>query len=172
MDFTFSPIRTQLRAAVRAFLDKRIAQGVRARRWPSTTTPASRPTCGAQIVELGWTGLLVPEERGGLGLGIVDAVVVQEEMGRSRVPRPVLLVRDPGDARGARARPRRSARRRSASGHERGTVALDEAGSGDPLDRVRVRANGRGNRYTLDGVKPMVHGRPHRRLGARAGTHA
>ena len=33
-------------------------------------------------------GVLVPEERGGLGLGLVDAVVVQEEMGRSVFPGP------------------------------------------------------------------------------------
>ena len=45
------------------------------------------------------------------------------------------------------------ARRRA---RERGTVALDEAGYGDPIERVRVRANGRGTRYKLDGVKPMV----------------
>src|SRR5262249_32650733 len=43
-----------------------------------------------------------------------------------------------------------------AGGAERGTVALDEAGHGDPLERIRVRATGRGSRYKLDGVKPMV----------------
>ena len=40
------------------------------------------------IVDLGWTGVLVPEECGGLGLGVVDAVIVQEEMGRSVFPGP------------------------------------------------------------------------------------
>jgi alkylation response protein AidB-like acyl-CoA dehydrogenase len=39
---------------------------------------------------------------------------------------------------------------------KRGTVAFDEAGHGDPLERMRVRATGRGSRYKLDGVKPMV----------------
>jgi len=43
-----------------------------------------------------------------------------------------------------------------AGGSQRGTVAIDEAGHGDPLERIRVRATGRGSRYKLDGVKPMV----------------
>jgi alkylation response protein AidB-like acyl-CoA dehydrogenase len=43
-----------------------------------------------------------------------------------------------------------------AEGTERGTVAFDEAGYGDPIERVHVRAAGRGTRYKLDGVKPMV----------------
>ena len=46
------------------------------------------PDVWTRIVDLGWTGVLVPEECGGLGLGIVDAVVVQEEMGRSVFPGP------------------------------------------------------------------------------------
>ena len=42
------------------------------------------------------------------------------------------------------------------AGTQRGTVALDEAGHGDPTERIRVRASGRGSRYKLDGVKPLV----------------
>jgi alkylation response protein AidB-like acyl-CoA dehydrogenase len=43
-----------------------------------------------------------------------------------------------------------------AAGTQRGTVALDEAGHGDPLERIRVHATGRGSRYKIDGVKPMI----------------
>ena len=46
------------------------------------------PEVWRKIVDLGWTGLLVPEAAGGLGLGLVDAVVVQEEMGRAVFPGP------------------------------------------------------------------------------------
>ena len=59
-----------------------------------------------------------------------------------------------------------------AAGTQRGTVALDEAGYGDPIERVHVRANGRGTRYKLDGVKPMVPDGCTGRLGARARPHA
>jgi alkylation response protein AidB-like acyl-CoA dehydrogenase len=154
VEFTFSADQIARRDAVRMLLAaeapteyvRRMAEhddiGITAELWQ-------------RIVDLGWTGLLVPESAGGLGLGIVDAVVVQEEMGRAVFPGPyfssaivaTLAVRALGleDRLAALA-----------SGTERGTVALDEAGHGDPIERIRVRASGRGSRHHLDGVKPMV----------------
>ena len=42
------------------------------------------------ICELGWPALLVPEARGGLGLGVVELAVVQEELGAALAPSPFL----------------------------------------------------------------------------------
>jgi len=42
----------------------------------------------AQISELGWPGIVVPEELGGLGLGAVELVVLQEELGFALAPTP------------------------------------------------------------------------------------
>ena len=36
-----------------------------------------------RIVQLGWTGIRIPEEFGGLGLGHLEACVIAEELGRS-----------------------------------------------------------------------------------------
>jgi alkylation response protein AidB-like acyl-CoA dehydrogenase len=44
----------------------------------------------AAICELGWPALLVPEEHDGLGLGVVELAVVQEELGASLAPSPFL----------------------------------------------------------------------------------
>ena len=41
-----------------------------------------------EIAELGWPGVIVPEDDGGLGLGAVELVVIQEEMGYALVPSP------------------------------------------------------------------------------------
>ncbi len=41
-----------------------------------------------EVVELGWAGVIVPEERGGLGLGPVELVVIAEEMGYALAPSP------------------------------------------------------------------------------------
>jgi alkylation response protein AidB-like acyl-CoA dehydrogenase len=154
MDFTFSPDQDQLRAAVRAFLDKESPQAY-VRQMAEHDDAGITPAVWNAIVELGWTGVLVPEECGGLGLGLVDAVVVQEEMGRSVFPGPyfssAILATLAARALGLTDR-----LQALAGGSERGTVALDEVGTGSPLDRVRVRADGRGNRYRIDGVKPMV----------------
>ena len=43
-----------------------------------------------QFAELGLTGILIPEEQGGSGLGQVEANVVLEEIGRNLTPSPFL----------------------------------------------------------------------------------
>lgn len=43
-----------------------------------------------QMVELGWPGLAVAEQHGGLGLGAVEVVIVAEELGRAVAPGPFL----------------------------------------------------------------------------------
>jgi alkylation response protein AidB-like acyl-CoA dehydrogenase len=43
-----------------------------------------------------------------------------------------------------------------ASGSTRGTIAVDELGHGDPVDRVRTRAKRKGGQWRLHGLKPVV----------------
>ena len=43
-----------------------------------------------QFAELGFTGILIPESEGGLGLGHVEAGIVLEEIGRNLTPSPFL----------------------------------------------------------------------------------
>ena len=154
MDFTFSSDQEQFRDSVRSFLVKESPKAY-VRQMAEHDDTGITPEVWRAITDLGWTGVLVPEEHGGLGLGIVDAVVVQEEMGRAVFPGPyfssAILT-----TLAARALGMDDRLEALAAGRERGAVALDEAGTGSPLDRVRVRAEGRGNRYKLDGVKPMV----------------
>src|SRR5262249_32047379 len=47
-------------------------------------------TLWAQMVELGWPALTVPEYAGGLGMGTVELAVVVEELGRVLAPGPFL----------------------------------------------------------------------------------
>src|SRR5262245_18563760 len=42
------------------------------------------------MADQGWTGLIIPEEFGGLGLSLVDLIAVSEEMGRACLPGPFL----------------------------------------------------------------------------------
>jgi alkylation response protein AidB-like acyl-CoA dehydrogenase len=99
MDFTFSDDQEALRDGVRSFLDDRGLSYVRAM---VDDERGFTDDVWRAMGELGWTGLLVPEANGGLGLGLVDMVVVLEEMGR--FPFPVLLVGGARDARGDAAR--------------------------------------------------------------------
>ena len=137
MEFTFSADQEALRESVRSFLAARSGDV-----WD-------------EIVSLGWTGLLVPESCGGLGLGLVDAVVVLEEMGR--IPFGGPFFSSAVFATLAASRLGLTDRLSSlASGATRGTVALDEAGSGDPVARVRTRAIRKSGRWLLTGRKPVV----------------
>ncbi|CAA0080930.1 Acyl-CoA dehydrogenase [Halioglobus japonicus] len=88
MDFGFSEEQEMLREQVRRFLDGQCAM-------PQVRTIAAsdegfcRDLWG-QLSNLGWPGLTLPEEYGGVGLAWVDLVVVLEETGRTLFPSPLL----------------------------------------------------------------------------------
>lgn len=42
-----------------------------------------------EMIDLGWTALAVPEEAGGVGMDLVTAVAVAEEVGRAAMPTPL-----------------------------------------------------------------------------------
>ncbi len=153
MEFTFSDDQDALRATVRAFLAKESP--------PEYVRAMLEDEVGIsdhvwnQLVELGWTGLLVPEAQGGLGLGLVDLIVVLEEMGQVPFPGPFL-----SSAVFATLAARRlgldDQLRSLAAGATRGTIAVDELGHGDPVDRLRTRAKRKGGQWRLYGLKPVV----------------
>jgi alkylation response protein AidB-like acyl-CoA dehydrogenase len=88
MYFKFSDDQEQLRATVRRFLaDRAPLSYVRDMYETSTGTT---PELWGGLVDLGVTGVLVPEAHGGLGLGLVDIGVVIEELGRAVHPGPFL----------------------------------------------------------------------------------
>ena len=64
-------------AHLRALRDNRDADGFSRALWKN-------------FVEMGWAGILVPQDYGGLGLGHVEAGVVMEELGRTLTPSPFL----------------------------------------------------------------------------------
>ena len=52
-----------------------------------------------QFAELGLTGICIPEDQGGLGLGSVEAALVLEEIGRNLTPSPFLTTAVVGRSR-------------------------------------------------------------------------
>ena len=153
MDFTFSADQDALRDSVRAVLGDMVRAGT-VRAVVDDGDSEAFDAMWQRLVGLGWHSLLIPEADGGLGLGLVDAVVVLEEMGRVTLPSPFLSA--------AVLATRMSQQLGShdllaelASG-ARGTVALEEQGYGDPVDRVRARAIRKGNLWKLEGSKAIV----------------
>ena len=52
--------------------------------------PGHDPEVLARMGEMGWIGLLLPEEIGGVGLGLTELCAVAEELGRGLVPEPLV----------------------------------------------------------------------------------
>jgi len=153
MDFTFSDDQDALRDGVRSFLAAEAAGAyVRAM---AEDPRGFTDEFWDQVAGLGWTGLLVPEAHGGLGLGLVDMVVVMEEMGRLPLPGPYFASAVLATL-AARAVGAVELLAPLASGALRGTVALEESGHGSPVDRVRTRARRKGATWVLTGTKPLV----------------
>ena len=48
------------------------------------------PQVWKKMADLGWLGMLFPESVGGQGMGMVETVVVMEELGRGLMPEPML----------------------------------------------------------------------------------
>jgi alkylation response protein AidB-like acyl-CoA dehydrogenase len=152
VDFTFSADQDALRDTARAFLADRSPSAYV--REMADDERGFTDDLWNQIVDLGWTAILVPEEQGGLGLGLVDAVVVLEEMGRVPFPGPYFSSAIQATV-AAKALGAHELLEQLANG-TRGTVALDELGHGDPVDRVHTRARRKAADWVLSGTKPIV----------------
>jgi len=87
MNFDFSDDQKELKAQARKFLaDKSSARAVRAvLDDPKVSYDAA---LWKGVADLGWLGVAIPEEHGGLGLGRLELCVLAEEMGRACAPIP------------------------------------------------------------------------------------
>ncbi|HTW11688.1 MAG TPA: acyl-CoA dehydrogenase family protein, partial [Solirubrobacteraceae bacterium] len=96
------------------------------------------------IVELGWPGVLIAEEHGGLGLGAVELIVIQEELGYALAPTPLLS--DVAAALLIAAAGTEEQQQRwlpaLASGEQRGAVAVWDAQAGWDPDHSELELAG------------------------------
>ncbi|MDK2770158.1 MAG: acyl-CoA/acyl-ACP dehydrogenase [Sphingomonas sp.] len=110
-----------------------------------------------QFAEMGFTGILIPEADGGLGLGHVEAGVVLEEIGRNLSPSPFLTT-----AVAAVAALKGTAQRERwfpgiLSGETVAALAIDERAKHG--DAIGMKAERSGNGFRLTGAKQFVaHG--------------
>ncbi|NYT39895.1 acyl-CoA dehydrogenase family protein [Sphingomonas sp. R-74633] len=110
-----------------------------------------------QFAEMGFTGILIPEADGGLGLGHVEAGVVLEEIGRNLSPSPFLATAVAavealkGTAAAAQWYPG------ILSGETVAALAIDESAKHN--GRIAMQAQRAGNGFRLTGAKQFVtHG--------------
>ncbi len=111
-----------------------------------------------RFAEMGYTGVLVPEAHGGLGLGHVEAGVVMEGIGRQLVATPFLASAVLGAtalARAGSAAQQAAWLPRIASAQAIVTFAIDERPKHDP-DAIETTARRTADGWRLDGEKRFV----------------
>ncbi|MBO6718453.1 MAG: acyl-CoA/acyl-ACP dehydrogenase [Rhizobiaceae bacterium] len=104
--------------------------------------------------ELGWCGIAIPEDDGGLGLGAFEMTLLLEETGRRLTPvplwttvslsAPIIRALAADDARPGLLR-------RIASGDLAATVALPRPSASDPFEAIDFTARLDGSRWRLSG---------------------
>ena len=149
--------QTMLRDTTRDFVAEHAPVGhLRTLRDANDATGFSRDLW-KQFAEMGFTGILIGEDHGGLGLGHVDAGVVLEEIGRNLSPSPFLTTAVAavealkGTAQADRWFPA------IVTGDAVAALAIDERSKHG--DRVAMKAERSGNGFRLSGEKRFVtHG--------------
>lgn len=89
LDLIASEVETDLRSAVRDLLADRCAHEAVTRMYDGDRTVVE-PLWRGLAVDIGLTGLLVPEDLGGAGASAVEVAAVLEELGRASAPVPFL----------------------------------------------------------------------------------
>jgi hypothetical protein len=110
------------------------------------------------FAEMGFTGLLVPEDFGGSGLGCVEAGVVMEEIGRTLMPSPFLstaVLAASALSRGGSVAQKSEHLPKISAGSLIAALAIDEGAKHRPR-QTRLQAVRSGNGFKLNGSKAFV----------------
>ena len=158
MNFGFNEEQELLRSTARKFFENECASQVV--RTLMETPEGVTPALWSKVAEQGWLGLTYPEAYDGMGLGLVDLVVLMEEMGRAVVPGPyfsaVLLGGGIILEAGSEAQ-KKEWLPKIAGGQARVTLAWMEPSAELGPDGITLAALEKGGTYTLSGTKLFVH---------------
>jgi len=158
MEFSLSEEQEMLKTMARDFLENECPK-THVRQMMEDEVGFSRELW-KKMADVGWLGLVFPEECGGSGMNFRDLTILCEEMGRALLPGPflqtVLLVGMPILTAGTEEQ-KKEYLPKIASGDMVCTLAvLEEDGDFWP-DGVQLKATQRGNDYIINGTKLFVN---------------
>jgi len=163
MDFKFTKEQELLQRSAREFLEKECTEEVV--REVEAGDVGYAPDLWKKMADLGWLGLVFPEQYDGEGMSIVDLAILHEEIGRAMLPCPFMstvvlsgltILAAGSEAQKAAYLPK------IANGDTIISLALTEPGSSWDnraweAEGVTLSATADGDDYILDGVKLFVH---------------
>jgi alkylation response protein AidB-like acyl-CoA dehydrogenase len=158
MDIGFSEEQELLRDTARKFLDGECT--TKFVRQMMETEAAVTPEFWQQLAENGWLGISFPEAVGGSGLGLLDLVVLMEEMGRAVMPGPfpaTVLLGGAAIAEAGSAAQQQEWLPRLAAGNAKATLAVTEPNARwDAAGIAAVSARETAGGFVLNGAKLFV----------------
>ena len=116
------------------------------------------PAAFNEMAEMGWTGVIIPEEYGGSDFGYLSLGLVLEELGRTLTASPLLataLASASALILGGTAAQKEAWLPKIASGEAVATLAIEEGPHHAP-EKVALAATKSGSGYTLSGKKTFV----------------
>jgi alkylation response protein AidB-like acyl-CoA dehydrogenase len=157
VDFGFSEEQEMLRQSARALLEKECPSAVVRKLMEDER--GFDPAVWKKMAELGWLGLVIPEDYGGGGLSYVDLVLIMEEMGRVVLPSPFIWTVMVAEAikRAGSSNQKSSLLPKIASGELIATIAYLEPSAVWSADGIKMTARSEGGGYILDGTKLFVN---------------
>ena len=156
MDFDLSKPQKLLKESAREFLTRQCKPEYV--RGLMETETADDAALWKDMADQGWTGIIIPEEFGGLGLGPLEMAVVSEEMGRACLPGPFLATLF-GAALIEKAGSQKQKTRyleAIAAGELKATVAQLENEANWDIEAVKLKAERNNGNYQLSGSKLFV----------------
>lgn len=157
MDVKLNEEQLQLRDSARKFMQERCS-GAFVREMEKSELGYS-PEMWRQMAEMGWLGVSLPEDCGGLELGTLDLVILAKELGRNLCPSPFLstvVIAGEAIARAGGEAQRRELLPKIIEGDLIVAFAYQEFTRRFEPGVIELRAKQEGDAYVLDGSKMFV----------------
>ncbi len=162
MDFQFTEEQNIIRETYHKFCEKELTKEYV--RWLDENCNYLPDDMAAKLAELGTFGIVIPEEYGGMGLGMTDLCIVQEELSTACVAGAFWALLPLGFG----ARPimeigteeqKQKHLPRIAAGEEKWSLAMTEPDGGtDILGAIQTSASKSGGVYLVNGTKLWISG--------------
>jgi len=158
MEISFTEEQEMLRKTARDFLAKECPK-TKVRQLEEDEDKGYSPELWKGIAELGWLGLIIPEEYGGLGMTFQDLTIILEEIGRNILPGPFFCTVVEGsipilDAGNEELK--KEYLPKIAGGEAIFTMALLEASGKNDASGIAARAVPKNDSFIINGTKLFV----------------
>lgn len=156
MDFSFTEEQEMLRKIARDFLTTECPKDLVRQMVKDEKGYTSE--LWKKMAELGWMGLIIPEEYGGIGGNFLDVVVLLEEMGRACLPGPFFssLIGTLAILEAGNEPQKKELLPKIAQGELLSTLAISEPGVGYEMNTIQCQAMLKGKEYVINGTKLFV----------------